>query len=363
MRLPVPRFFVSLRHPRARYLLAIGLCALTALAALPLRGWLDLANIVMLFLLMVFLVAVHLGRGPALMTAFLSVLVFDVLFVHPYLSLSVDDAQYLVTLGVMLSVGLVASDQAAQLVERTEEAKAREHAIATEKLRASILSSISHDLRTPLTRMIGLADSLTERPADLPADARERAAMLRDQAHALHGMVSNLLEMARLQSGRVVLNLQWQPVEDIIGSSVRLLGDLLESHRIDIDLPADLPLLQFDAVLMERVLCNLLENAAKYSPHNAPIRIGATVLPDELEIRVENEGPGFPPGHPGRLFEPFERGVPEAAVPGTGIGLALCRAVVTAHGGRIVAENIAEGARVRFMLPLGRPPEMESEPL
>ena len=354
--------FVSPRWLRARYPLAIAFCALTTLLALPLRGWLDLANIVMLFLLAVFLVAVHLGRGPAVLTAFLGVAAFDVFFVHPYLSFGVDDAQYLVTFAVMLAVGLVASQQAAQLVERTEEAKAREHAIDTEKLRASILSSISHDLRTPLTSLIGLANALEERRAELPAGIGETAGIIRDQAHAMHRMVSNLLEMARLQSGRVVLNPQWQPFEDIVGSSLRLLGDLLARRRLAVDLPADLPLVRFDAVLLERVLCNLLENAAKYSPPDAAIRIAACADGGELAVTVCNAGSVFPADRLESLFEPFERGAPEAAVPGTGIGLALCRAILTAHGFAIAAQNRGGEACVRFTLPLGSPPAMESEP-
>ena len=349
------------RLSRIRYPVAIAACVLTVLLALPLRGWLDLANIVMLFLLAVFLVAVRLGRGPAVLTAFLSVAAFDVFFVHPYLSFSVDDAQYLVTFAVMLAVGLIASHQAAEIIERTEEANAREHAIETEKLRASILSSISHDLRTPLTSLIGLADSLAERP-ELAGDARERASQLRDQAHAMHRMVSNLLEMARLQSGRIQLNKQWLPFEEIIGSSVRLLDDLLARRQLRTDLPEDLPLVSFDAVLMERVLFNLLENAAKYSSEGAAIRVTARLRGGELEVAVCNAGQGFAPALLERLFEPFERGLPEDALPGVGIGLALCRTIVAAHDGRIWAENAAGEACVRFTLPLGFPPAMEGEP-
>lgn len=344
-----------------RYLLAAALCALTTLLALPLRDWLDLANIVMLFLLVVFVIAVRLGRGPAVLAAFLSVVAFDVFFVHPYLSLGVDDAQYLVTFAVMLAVGLIASHQAAQLVARTEEAKAREHAIQTEKLRASILSSISHDLRTPLTSLVGLADSLADQQAGLPAEVGEKAGIIRDQAHAMHRMVSNLLDMARLQSGRVVMNKQWQLFEEIVGSSLRLLDDLLSQRRLVIDLPPDLPLVHFDAVLMERVLCNLLENAVKYSPPGAQITLGARVDATNLEVLVCNTGSAFPAEQSERVFDPFERGLQEPAVAGTGIGLTVCRAIVAAHAGTITAENQADQACVRFTLSLGTPPSVEGE--
>jgi len=348
---------------RTRYLIAASLCALTTLLALPLRGWLDLANIVMLFLLAVFVVAVRLGRGPAVLVAFLSVALFDVFFVHPYLSLGVEDAQYLVTFAVMLAVGLIASHQAAQLVARTEEGKAREHAIQTEKLRASILSSISHDLRTPLTSLVGMADALADGPAGLPAEAAERAAVIRDQAHAMHRMVSNLLDMARLQSGRIAMNLQWQPFEEIVGSSLRLLDGVLSQRRLEIDLPAALPLVRFDAVLIERVMCNLLENAAKFSPPDATIRLRAHVCGDRLEASVCNTGSTFPTLQPDQVFDLFVRGEQEPAVPGTGIGLAVCRAIVQAHDGEIVAANRDGMACVSFTLPLGLPPGIEGEAL
>jgi two-component system sensor histidine kinase KdpD len=488
-----------LRHHAAiRYLLAFALCALTAAVALPLRGWLDQANTVMLFLLAVFIAAVRLGRGPAVLTAFLGVALFDVFFVLPHLSLTVADAQYLVTFAVMLAVGLITTHLTSQLAERREEAQAREretrmlyelardlgaaltvgqavetvgtflrtlgmdaafvidrggggredftqlgqpldaeqlrqavsayrgsillagdagmiflpfsgttrlrgvlavapmagtppvplpllNAVAslaglaierlhyaevaqkseldaqTEKLRASLLSSISHDLRTPLTSVIGLADALADTQSGLPASAMETAAIIRDQAHAMHSMVTNLLEMARLRSGRVILNLQWQPLDEIVGSSLRLLDEALAQRHLVIDLPDDLPLIRFDAVLMERVLCNLLENAVKYSAVGATIGLSARAAGGELAVSVCNDGAGFPPDLIERVFEPFERGAHEPTVPGTGIGLAICRAIIAAHGGTIAAANLPGRACVRFALPLGTPPILDEE--
>lgn len=485
---------MSARWFRYRYPLAVALCALTALVALPLRHLLDMANIVMLFLLAVFLVALRLGRGPAVLAAFLSVALFDVFFVPPHLSFSVVDAQYLVTFAVMLSVGLITTHLTSRLAEREAAAQAREsetHMLyglardlggaltieqvaetvrrflaplgmsaavsvdrstggredfledgpldaaarecvrdayrgnvvkvgdarspgmvflpfsgATrvrgvlavgdphnedlpllkvaaslagiaierlhyaevahrseldaqdEKLRSSLLSSISHDLRTPLTSLVGLADTLAERCAPLPDDSGETAAIIRDQAHAMHRMVSNLLDMARLQSGRVVLNRQWQPFDEIVGSSVRLLDDILAERRLVIELPDELPLIRFDAVLMERVLCNLLENAAKYSLPHATITLAAVAEGDEFLVSVCNEGAGFPPERLDRIFDPFVRGGFEPAVPGTGIGLAVCRAILVAHGGTVAAANRSGQACVRFSLPLGTPPEV-----
>jgi two-component system sensor histidine kinase KdpD len=167
--------------------------------------------------------------------------------------------------------------------------------------------------------------------------------------------------MARLQSGRVQLDRQWQPIDEVVGSSLRLLADVLAGRPVAVDLPADLPLVRIDAVLIERVLCNLLENAVKHSVPGAGIRLAACVTGEALQVAVCNEGGGFPLDDPTALFDPFVRGEGTLA-PGTGIGLAVCRTIVLAHGGHITAENHPGGACVRFGLPLGTPPEMEGEP-
>jgi two-component system sensor histidine kinase KdpD len=226
----------------------------------------------------------------------------------------------------------------------------------SERLRNALLGAISHDLRTPLAALVGLADSLhLVAPPLAPAHA-EIAQSLREAALRMNALVSNLLDMARLESGRVALNLQWQPLEEVVGSALRGLG----GRRVTVTLPADLPLLQFDAVLIERVLANLLENAAKYTPADSPIGIGAAVLGDSVEVWVTDAGPGLPPGREALIFEKFERGRKESATPGVGLGLAICRAIVAVHGGSIRGETRDEGgARFVFTLPRGEPPRIE----
>ena len=153
---------------------------------------------------------------------------------------------------------------------------------------------VSHDLRTPLTVLVGLADSIALAAPTEAASMRENAGALRDQAARLAGLVANLLEMARLNAGSVTLRQEWQPLEEVVGSSLKLLGDALGRHRLRVELAPDLPLLRFDAVLIERVLCNLLENAAKYSPPDGDIVLSAALAGDRGEISVSDEGPGFP---------------------------------------------------------------------
>jgi two-component system sensor histidine kinase KdpD len=491
------------------YLWALLACGLTAFVASPLRDRLDLANTVMLFLLTVALVAVRLGRGPAILAAFCSVALFDFFFVPPHLSFAVSDVQYLVTFTVMLAVALIVSHLTTGLASQARAAEARErqthslyelakalagavtqaqvieasrnflaenlHAetalllpndtetlrvtgatpkplslaaeytarlvfdsgepaegedsaggegyslflplkgstrmrgvlvvsvargeleelrrqrplllavaslaaiaierlhfvevaqasqlqVASERLRSSILSALSHDVRTPLTVVYGLADSLVLAKPPLAPSAQETVITIREQALRLNNMVGNLLDMARLQAGQVRLRKEWQPLEEVIGASIKLLGPGLQGHAVKVTLPPGLPLLEFDAVLMERVFCNLLENAAKYSPDLADIEVRAQACDTMIEIMVCNAGTGFPPDRLPYIFDLFERGSVESAVPGFGVGLAICRAIVEAHGGAIRAFNPESGgACVCFTLPRGTPPQIESE--
>lgn len=236
-----------------------------------------------------------------------------------------------------------------------------------ERLRGSILSALSHDIRTPLTSLFGLADALTLMQPPLSDQASEMASAIRDQAMRLHRMVSNLLDMARLQSsqeaGQLSLRLEWQPIEEVIGASIQLLGHSLGQHRIKVHMPADPPLLAIDAVLMERVFGNLLENASKYAPPGTDIHVRVAPQEGHMRISVCNAGAGFPVERLAHVFGVFERGLPESAIPGVGLGLSICRAIVEAHGGHIEALNPPEGgAEVRFTLPLGTPPTIEPEP-
>jgi two-component system sensor histidine kinase KdpD len=172
-------------------------------------------------------------------------------------------------------------------------------------------------------------------------------------------MVANLLDMARIQSGEVRLNLQWQPIEEVVGSALRACRAALAGHTVVTQVPADLPLVRFDAVLIERVLCNLLENAGKYTPPGSTVSLSAQLHGVWLNMLVEDNGPGLPPGQEEAIFEKFTRGERESAKPGVGLGLAICRAIVEAHGGAVRASNRPQGgAMFVFTLPLGTPPAM-----
>jgi two-component system sensor histidine kinase KdpD len=234
--------------------------------------------------------------------------------------------------------------------------------IESERLRNSLLTAISHDLRTPLAALVGLADALKLAPPTLSPAQAEVADAMRRSSLRMSALVSNLLDMARLQSGTVQLNRQWMPLQEVVGTTLASLDEVLAGREVTVDLPNDLPLVQLDAVLIERVLVNLLENATKYTPAGSAIRIAARAAGRHLEIDVADAGPGFPAGRETQLFDKFERGDRESATPGVGLGLAICKAIVEAHGGQITAHNVARGgACVRVELPLGQPPAQVKE--
>lgn len=251
--------------------------------------------------------------------------------------------------------------QIALALERVHYVEVAQDALITmesERLRNALLSAISHDLRTPLTAIIGIVSSLKEQEQDMSRDKRQELIdALYGQAFRMNSLVTNLLDMARLQTGKVQLNKQWQMLEEVVGSAIRTMRHALEQHRIQVHLPHDVPLLQFDAVLIERVLCNLLENAGKYTPAGSHLVVSAEKRDDEVWISLADDGPGLPAGMETRIFDKFTRGEKESAKPGVGLGLSICRAIVEAHDGKIWAHNLpTQGAIFTFSLPAGNPP-------
>jgi len=490
-----------------RYAWAVVACGVTTLVTWPMLALFDLANIVMLFLLNVVLVAVKLGRGPAMLATVLSVAAFDFFFVAPRFSFAVSDVQYVLTFAVMLGVGLLigqltanlrfsanvsasrerrayalfeltrelsAALQSVQVVELGEaavqrifggqakvfitnasdqlemgdslpdkldpsiadwafhngqragmatatlpsntwhyvplqapmrirgvlalqpaqarwllipeqvqqlETLARQIAIAlervhyvdvaqsavvqmeSERLRNTLLATMSHDVRTPLTALIGQAETLEQSPS-LTAEQLTSVRSISHEARELSALVTNLLDMARLESGDVHLRKDWQSVEEVVGSAIRSARHALGSLEVGTQLEADLPLVEFDAALMERVLVNLLENAAKYGAplvaHSPSVVVSAEVGPTSLELRVRDWGPGLPSsarGHTETLFDKFTRGQAESSTRGVGLGLAICKSIVEAHRGKISARDAdGGGAEFTIVLPRTAPP-------
>ncbi|MEZ2576213.1 two-component system sensor histidine kinase KdpD [Buttiauxella ferragutiae] len=484
---------------------AVGLCAITTFIA---NQWLmgfDAANLVMLYLLGVVVVALFYGRWPSVLATVISVLSFDLFFIAPHGTLAVSDIQYLLTFAVMLTVGLVignltagvryqariaryreqrtrylyemskalAAERTPQDIAATSElfinnsfharaqlllpnengvleranAKGEPHnwdeAIARwsfdkgqpagagtdtlpgvpyqilplktsertlgllivepsnlrqlmipeqqrlletftllaataldrllltaseeqarisserEQVRNSLLAALSHDLRTPLTVLFGQAEILT---LDLASEGSKHAPQANDiRQHVLNTtrLVNNLLDMARIQSGGFNLRKEWLTLEEVVGSALKMLELSLGGRHIVLSLPDPLMLIHVDGPLFERVLINLLENAVKYAGYHANIGIRAQAEASQLDLEVWDSGPGIPAGKEQLIFDKFSRGNKESAIPGVGLGLAICQAIVEVHDGKIYAENRPEGgASFHVILPLPPPPEL-----
>ena len=255
--------------------------------------------------------------------------------------------------------------QAASNLERVRlaaEAEQARVAAEAERLRSTLLSSVSHDLRTPLAAITGAASSLAS-GAQLPAAAeRELKQTILEESERLNRRVANLLDMTRLEAGALELSREWVSLEELVGSTLARLERLLAGRPFTTQLPPDLPLVKVDALLLEQVLVNLVENALKYTPPGSAIRVAASAEnAATILVEVRDEGPGLPPGTEERVFEKFRR--EERGRGGFGLGLAICRAIVVAHGGRIWAENLpGGGAAFRFTLPLeSTRPELPEE--
>lgn len=225
-----------------------------------------------------------------------------------------------------------------------------------EQVRSSLLSGVSHDLKTPLAAIAGASSSLLE-SVSLDEDTRRQLLeTVAEEAARLNRLLENILQMSKLDAGAAPPNKQWHVLEEIVGSALHRTRHVLESHPVDVRLPADLPLVFVDGLLLEQMLVNLLENAARYTPEGTAINIAANVDGRSLRMSVADDGPGLPTGSEERIFEKFYRASPMAdAGRGSGLGLAICRAIAKAHGGNITAANRPQGgAEFLVRLPLAQ---------
>ena len=250
------------------------------------------------------------------------------------------------------------SSQAALAVERARlvaEAAESQALAASDRLKSALLSSVSHDLRTPLVAVKGIATAL--RQHDVPwnsAVGEQMLDTLAEEADRLNRLVGNLLDMSRIEGGALNPARQWDDIGDIVGGVLSRMRPQFRGRKLAVNIPADLPLVWVNAALIDQVLTNLLENALMYTPDQTPITISAEVRDAELWMAVADQGPGITAEALPHIFDKFYRVIgPERHADGTGLGLAICKGIVEAHGGTIWAENLpAGGARFVFTLPL-----------
>jgi two-component system sensor histidine kinase KdpD len=253
--------------------------------------------------------------------------------------------------------------QAIARIRFAEQARVTHTQIEAERLRNSLLSAISHDLRTPLATIIGSASTLAENSDQLQSQDRlDLSRAIVDEAERMSSLINNILDMARLDAGALELNKQWHPIEEIIGTVLTVLQKQLTNRKVKVKLPPGIPMLYADSVMIEQVLINLLENAVRYTPAESPLEISSEISSSSVKITVADHGPGIPKGKEERLFEKFYQTRHEAAQSGVGLGLAICRAIIEVHGGKIFAQNRPHGgAEFTFILPMDQSPPIIEE--
>jgi two-component system, OmpR family, sensor histidine kinase KdpD len=225
----------------------------------------------------------------------------------------------------------------------------------TDELRTALLNAVSHDLRTPLSSIIASAGSLRQRDVEwTEEERREFAEAIESEAERLNRLVGNLLDLSRIEAGSIRPEKSWYDIGSLIDESAGRLRGVTARHKLVIDVPEDLPPIEFDYIEIDQVISNLIENAVKHTPPNTEIRLSAAVSGGEVQVEVTDTGPGVPADAMSHVFDPFYR---RSAAGGSGLGLAVAKGLVEAHGGRIWVENRPEGgARFVFTLPLADAP-------
>ena len=224
----------------------------------------------------------------------------------------------------------------------------------SDRLKSALLSSVSHELRTPLATIKAAATSLHSGEISLDAAAQQDLlAAIEEETDHLNQLVGNLLNMSRLEAGALSPQRSWNVLAEIVHNVLRRMQSDVKNHQLVVSVSEDLPLVPVDYGLMEQVFANLISNSAKYSPEGSQIRIHARLQGKQtLQVQVSNQGPPVPEQHLERIFDKFYRITAAERVTGTGLGLSICKGIIEAHGGRIWAENLADGFAFKFTLPL-----------
>jgi two-component system sensor histidine kinase KdpD len=321
--------------------------ALATMVGTVLASFGESRNLALVFIPAVLYASISRGQAAGVAAALLGVVSFNFFFMEPYIAFGIYGVIDVLTLAVLLAVAVITASLAS---------RAREHARAAEAERFSValLGSISHDIRTPLATILGAATTLLSHARLSPSDRDDLLTGIRDEAMRLDRFVGKLLDMTRLQSGHLKPNIEPMELADLVGTAVAKLRQRLRQHAVTVELPAELPLVALDPVLMEQVLENLLDNAARHTPAGRRIRIAAHPEGRRVELAIEDEGEGIPADDRARVFDKFfavKR--PGRRGAGTGLGLTICRGFVEAHGGSIkVGESSLGGARFVISLPV-----------
>jgi two-component system sensor histidine kinase KdpD len=318
-------------------------------------------NLSIVFLIAVLVSALRWGVGESIYAAVLSILAYDFLFVNPVHTFIIASSQDVLMLLAFLVVAVLTGNLTLRTRRHAQDMAQARVLAETERLRTALLSSVSHDLRTPLASIIGSATSLLSYGGEYDDVAQtELLQMIREEAERLDRYVGNLLSMTRLESGALELRRDWADAGDLVASALAQLAPRLSGHPVVVESEPGVPLVRVDFVLMEQVLVNLLDNAAKYAPPATTIRvsIGSGEDPRQgaegaVTIAVADEGGGMPAEDLERVFDKFYRaGRGDSQSESTGLGLSICRGIVEAHGGRVYARLREDGLGTVFTVEL-----------
>jgi two-component system sensor histidine kinase KdpD len=336
-------------RPYAIALVTVAAATALGVVATPYASHADQA---MVYLLAVVVAALG-GRGPGLTAAVLSAAAFDFFFVEPRHTFAVADRSFLITFAVMLAIGIAIGSLVQRM--RAAEAESRERALRAraEELRSTLLSSVSHDLRTPLAVITGMATSVRD---EAVGAHRESLDTIVGEAQRLSRILTNLLSITKVETGAEPRR-EWVPLEELVGSALGRLEPELAARPVTVAVTDELA--HVDPILFEQLLVNLVDNAAKHTPSGSPIEVRASRAAKAAIVEVLDRGPGLPPGPADQVFEKFFRAGGKRDG-GVGLGLAVCRAVALAHGGSIEAvQRPGGGGCFRVRLPdRGTPPEL-----
>jgi two-component system sensor histidine kinase KdpD len=348
----------SMMSSPGRYIIAAMALAVTVAILIWQRSALNQTSIALLLVLAVVVAAVVAGRGPAMMVALLAGLAFNFFFLPPYHSLRIHDPEDAVGFVVFAATAVLVGHLATRLRRRTVESEQQQRALdlraaeaetlrRSEQLKGALLDAVTHDLRTPLTSIKAAATTL--RAAVAPEVRDELCGVIEEETDRLDHFVQGMLDFARLRAGEVTLESREVSAEEIIENALLRAEPLVSDHEITVNADAELAL-RADPRLIAQVLFALLENAARYSPRGSRIAISASPRDDSVCFSVVDQGPGIPPEVRSRVFEHFYRGNESS---GTGMGLAIARRIVEAHGGNIWIEGdgTGHGSEFRFLIP------------
>ena len=341
-----------------QYLISILLVCLVSAICFLFSVYIGAQVVAFILLLTLSLIAMSFDILPVLLTALLSALIWDFFFIGPRYNFRVGNTEDKILLSMYFVIALVNAVLTFKIRQIEKIARRKEEKAQTLRLYNTLLNSLSHEFRTPLATIIGATDNLLQEPSRLSAgDSKRLLSEISTASLRLNRQVENLLNMSRLESGFIQPKKDWYDIQELAFSIIHQLEEQLARHRVEIDIREDIPLVRLDYGLMEQVLYNLVYNAALYTPERALIRISAQCPQASLEIIVEDEGPGFPEGEIGKVFDKFYRftnsPIGSSRIGGAGLGLSIVKGFVEAHNGTVELMNrLSGGARFVISLPV-----------